>query len=54
MSEGIIKVVTISRKRRDITLSGVVCLEENVAHFEGKLDLTNGKRVTLDYISNKL
>ena len=54
MSEDIIKVITHSKKHRDITLASVIHLEENIADFEGKLDLTEGKRVILNLIANKL
>ena len=39
---------------RDIALNGVIRLEENIADLEQKLVLTDGKRVTLDYVANKL
>ena len=47
MSMDITKVIAHSMKCRDIALNGVICLEENVVDFEGKLDLADGKRVIL-------
>ena len=54
MSEDIARVSIHSKKRKDITLNGVIRLEENIADLEGKLVLTDGKRVTLNYVANKL
>ena len=54
MSEDITMVIVCSRKCRDVALNGVVRLEENIADLEGKLVLTDGKRVTLNYVANKL
>ena len=54
MSEDITMVVVLSQKRRDTTLNGIIRLEENIADLEGKLVLTDGEHVTLDYVANKL
>ena len=54
MSVDIIKVIAHSRKSRNITLNSVICSEENIADFKGKLDLTGGKRVILYHVANKL
>ena len=54
MSEDIAKVIARSEKNRDITIASVIRLEENVVDFEKKLTLTDGERVTLDHIVNKL
>ena len=48
------KVIIHSQKCRYITLNSVIRLEGDVADFEGKLDLRDGERVTLNYIANKL
>ena len=54
MSVDITKVITHSRKHRDIALNGVIRLEENVENFEGKLDLTESEGVIFNHIANKL
>ena len=54
MFEDIAKVITYSNKHRDVTLNGVIRLEKKIADLEEKLALTNGERVTLDYVANKL
>ena len=54
MSEDIERVIVHSKKRRDIALNGVIRLEENIADLEEKLVLTDGDRVTLEYVANKL
>ena len=54
MSEDITRVIVHSQKRRDVALNGVNRLEENVADFEQNTVLTDGKRVTFDYVVNKL
>ena len=53
-AEGIAKVIAHSKKRRDIALRGVIRLEDNIAELEDKLPLSDGERVTLDYLANKL
>ena len=54
MYEDITRVIVRSLKRRDVALNSVLCLEENIADPERKLVLTDGERVTLDYVANKL
>ena len=54
MSEDITRVIVHSQKSRDVALNGVIRLEENIADLEWKLVLTDGERVTLDYVANKL
>ena len=54
MSEDITRVIVCSQKRRDVALNGVFRLEENIAELEGKLVLTDGELVTLNYVANKL
>ena len=54
MSEDITKVIVHSKKRREVALNGVIRLEENIAELEEKLPLTDGERVTLDYVAHKL
>ena len=53
MSENITRVIVHSKKRRNITLNNVVRLEENIAELEGKLVLTDGECVTLNYVANQ-
>ena len=54
MSEDIARVIAHSKKLRGIALYDVIPLEKNIADLEEKLPLTNGKRVTLDYVTNKM
>ena len=54
MSEDIAKVITYSKRCRDIALNGVICLEDNIANLEEKLVLTDGEGVILDHVANKL
>ena len=54
MSEDIAKVFAYSKKHRNVALNGVIRLEENIDDLEEKLALTDGKRVTLEYVANKL
>ena len=53
-TDDITKVIVHSLKRRDIALNSVIHLEERIVDFERMLDLTDGERVTFDYIANKL
>ena len=46
MSEDRTMVIVCSQKRRDVTLNGVICLEENIADHKGRIVLTDGERVT--------
>ena len=54
MSENITKVIVRSQKHSNVALNSVIRLEENIADLERKLVLTDGERVTLDYVANKL
>ena len=53
-SEDITRVIVRSQKCKDVALNGVIHLEENIADLERKFVLTDGERVTHDYIANKL
>ena len=54
MSEDITRVIVCSQKHRDVALNSVIHLEENIADLEGKLVLTDGKHVTLDYSTDQM
>ena len=54
MSEDITMVNVCSQKCRDVALNGVIRLGEKIADIKGKLVLTDGERVTLNYVANKL
>ena len=53
-AEDIARLIAHSKKRRDVALKGVIRLEDNIAELEDKLPLSDGERVTLDYVANKL
>ena len=53
-TEGILKVIAYSKKRRDVTHDNAMHFKREITDFEGKLDLTNGERVIRDHITSKL
>ena len=53
-NEDIAKVIAYSKKRRDVALTRVIRLEDYIAELEDKPPLTNGERVTLEYVAKKL
>ena len=53
-AEDIVKVIVHSNKLRDITHANATRLKEGIADIEGKLGLTDGKRVILYHIASKL
>ena len=46
-TEDITKVIAHSKKRSEVVLRGVICLEDNIAELEDKIPLIEGERVTL-------
>ena len=50
-AEDIIKVITFSKKRRDITHDNTMQFEQEIADLEGKPALTDDEHVILDHIT---